>query len=129
MSFEGAGSGKHHRDKFYSCVVQKKKFLQKSVNVVEQGNGQKKWEGKDVAWWERGSAATTEQHVGGRDWNNVLRYSVIYFRTYGTRELWGPLADDVTSPIPESQSKKFVPGSLIGVKDSDFVGRPEAETP
>ena len=27
------------------------------------------------------------------------------------------------------QSKKFVPGSLIGVKDSDFVGRPEAETP
>ena len=26
------------------------------------------------------------------------------------------------------QSKKF-PGSLIGVKDSDFVGRPEAETP
>jgi hypothetical protein len=27
------------------------------------------------------------------------------------------------------QSKKFVPGSLIGVKDIDFVGRPEAETP
>jgi hypothetical protein len=26
-------------------------------------------------------------------------------------------------------SKKFVPGSLIGVKDIDFVGRPEAETP
>ena len=81
MSFEGAGSGKHHRDKFYSCVVQKKKFLQKSVNVVEQGNGQKKWKGQDVAWWERGSAATTEQHVGGRDWNNVLRSTCIHLRT------------------------------------------------
>jgi hypothetical protein len=23
----------------------------------------------------------------------------------------------------------FVPGSLVGVKDIDFVGRPEAETP
>ena len=27
------------------------------------------------------------------------------------------------------QSKRFVPGSLVGVKDIDFVGRSEAETP
>jgi hypothetical protein len=27
------------------------------------------------------------------------------------------------------QSKRFVPGFLVGVKDIDFVGRPEAETP
>ena len=92
MSFEGAGSGKHHRDKFYSCVVQKKKFLQKSVNVVEQGNGQKKWEGKEVAWWERGSAATTEQHVGGRDWNNVLRSTCHVCSFIFVHCCWGPLA-------------------------------------
>jgi hypothetical protein len=28
-----------------------------------------------------------------------------------------------------SQSKRFVPGSLVGIKDIDFVGRSEAETP
>jgi hypothetical protein len=27
------------------------------------------------------------------------------------------------------QSKRFVPGSLVGIKDIDFVGRSEAETP
>ena len=27
------------------------------------------------------------------------------------------------------QSKRFVPGSLVGSKDIDFVGRSEAETP
>jgi hypothetical protein len=27
------------------------------------------------------------------------------------------------------QSKRFVPGSLVGIKDIDFVGRLEAETP
>ena len=27
------------------------------------------------------------------------------------------------------EEASHVPGSLIGVKDSDFVGRPEAETP
>ena len=26
-------------------------------------------------------------------------------------------------------SKRFVPGSLVGIKDIDFVGRSEAETP
>ena len=35
--------------------------------------------------------------------------------------------------IPEfelvQQSKRFVPGSLVGIKDIDFVGRSEAETP
>ena len=38
---------------------------------------------------------------------------------------WGPEVEFLLV----QQSKKFVPGSLIGVKDSDFVGRPEAETP
>jgi hypothetical protein len=27
------------------------------------------------------------------------------------------------------QSKRFVPGSFVGIKDIDFVGRSEAETP
>jgi hypothetical protein len=27
------------------------------------------------------------------------------------------------------QSKRFIPGSLVGVKDIDFVGSLEAETP
>ena len=27
------------------------------------------------------------------------------------------------------QSKRFVPGFLVGIKDIDFVGRSEAETP
>ena len=98
MSFEGAGSGKHHRDKFYSCVVQKKKFLQKSVNVVEQGNGQKKWEGKEVAWWERGSAATTEQHVGGRDWNNVLRSTCMYVVPFSYIVVGGHLPSIKSNP-------------------------------
>jgi hypothetical protein len=40
---------------------------------------------------------------------------------------WGPEVDLFCRLV--QQSKKFVPGSLIGVKDSDFVGRPEAETP
>ena len=28
-----------------------------------------------------------------------------------------------------AKSKRFVPGSLVGIKDIDFVGRSEAETP
>ena len=31
--------------------------------------------------------------------------------------------------FPGFEEASHVPGSLIGVKDSDFVGRPEAETP
>jgi hypothetical protein len=27
------------------------------------------------------------------------------------------------------KAKRFVPGSLVGIKDIDFVGRSEAETP
>ena len=41
---------------------------------------------------------------------------------------WGPEVEFLFCRLVQ-QSKKFVPGSLIGVKDSDFVGRPEAETP
>jgi hypothetical protein len=32
-------------------------------------------------------------------------------------------------PSLGQQSKRFVPGSLVGIKDIDFVGRSEAETP
>ena len=31
--------------------------------------------------------------------------------------------------VQQSKSKRFVPGSLVGIKDIDFVGRSEAETP
>jgi hypothetical protein len=38
-------------------------------------------------------------------------------------------AAQILKPFELVQSKRFVPGSLVGIKDIDFVGRSEAETP
>ena len=37
--------------------------------------------------------------------------------------------NQIRGPSTPGHSKRFVPGSLVGIKDIDFVGRSDAETP
>ena len=67
-------------------------------------------------------------NAGGRTEGDRQVGSCPSFRVFSVRGGGGDVGQ-CRRRVHTWKSKKFVPGSLIGVKDSDFVGRPEAETP